>query len=89
VTVADPAAEHDVADSSESGDLRYRSYRSNAERIALRVPQRMAATDGQHSDSGVHSVGRHDTKHLAAGPNLTQHSARSAIFRAEYSHLAA
>jgi hypothetical protein len=89
VTVADPAAEHDVTDGGKSGDLGHRSYRPNAERIALRVSQRMAATDRQHSDSGVHGVGRHDTEHLAAGPNLTQRSAGSAILRADYSHLAA
>jgi hypothetical protein len=85
----DSAAEHDVTDGRQSGDLRYRLDGSNAKRVALGVLERMAATNGQHSDSGVHNVSRHDTKHVAAGPNLAQHFAGLAILGAEHPHLAA
>jgi hypothetical protein len=49
----------------------------------------MEATNGQHSDPGIHSVSRHDAKHVPTGPNLTQHFAGSAILGAEHPHLAA
>jgi hypothetical protein len=49
----------------------------------------MAAINGQHSDSGVHSVGWNDTEHVAARPNLTQDFAGSAILGTDDLHLAA
>ena len=89
MTLANPAAEHDVTDGSESGHLGHPAYRTNAERIAIRIPKRMAAPDSEDPNAGVHSVSRHDAEHVAAGPNLTQHLARPAILGAEYPHLAA
>ena len=86
---ADPATEHDVADSRKGGDFGHGPYGTNTERIAVGVPKGVTATDGQHPNAGVHSVSRHDAKDVAAGPNFTQHIAGSAIFGAEYSHLAA
>ena len=86
---ADPAAEHDVTDGGKCGDLRYRLLGTNAKRIMLGVAERMAAINGQHSDSGVHSVSWHDAKNIAAGPNITQHFAGSAILSADHPHLAA
>jgi hypothetical protein len=89
VTVADPAAEHDVADGTKSGDLGHGSDGTNAERITVGLPKRMAATDGKHSDASIYSVSRHDAKHLAAGPNLAQHLAGSVILGSKHSHLPA
>jgi hypothetical protein len=89
VAFADPAPEHDVADSRKGGDLGHRSHGTNTERIAVGVSKGVTATDRQHPNAGVHRVSRHDAKDVAAGPNFTQHIAGSAIFGAEYSHLAA
>jgi hypothetical protein len=49
----------------------------------------MATTDRQDSDSGVHSISGHNTKDVAASPNLAQHIAGSAILGSEHSYLAA
>jgi hypothetical protein len=87
--LANPAAEHDVTDDSEGCHLGHRTYRTNAERIALRIPKRIAAPDCEDPNAGVDSVSWHNAEHIAAGPNLTQHLARPAILGADYPHLAA
>jgi hypothetical protein len=89
VAGADPPTQHDVTDGGQRGDLRCRSLGTNAERIALGVLERMAALNGQYSNSSVHSVSWYDTKHVAAPSNLTQYFAGSTILGADHLHPAA
>jgi hypothetical protein len=86
--IADPATQHDVADSGDRGDLRHRAYGPRPERIALWFSERMAAADRQHAHSRVHSAGRDDTEHVPAAPHRTQHITCPTVSGGENSHLA-
>jgi hypothetical protein len=86
MTVADPSAQHDVPHRREGGDLRYRSFGTNAQRIPLRLPQRMTPSDREHPHPSVHGVGRHNAKHIPAAPDGTQHVADRALISTENPH---
>jgi hypothetical protein len=72
MTVCNAPAEHDVADGRKRGDRGHRTRRPGPERIVLGIAKRMAATDCQYPDSGVHRIGRHYTEHVPTDPNLAQ-----------------
>ena len=85
--IADPAPQHDVANRGKRGDLGHWSARLRTERIALRVSERIATSDGQYSDPRINGIGRNDAEHIRARPDRTQHVVCLVILRGEHPHL--
>ena len=86
--VADPAPQHDVANSGDRGDFGHRVHGPRTERVALGFSERMAAADRQHAHSRIHSAGRDETEHVCAAPHRTQHLSCPPVPGGENSHLA-
>jgi hypothetical protein len=88
VSIADPAPQHDVANSGDRGDLRHGACGGRTERIALRFSERMSTADSQHAYSRIHGAGRDDPEHVRVAPNRTKHITCSPVPGGENSHLA-